>query len=164
MEKPFKKTSPVRSYSSAASVCCRFLIITVSVVLLGFMYSCGGNSTGIDDDGGNGNGGGNGIDEIGTEPTFSNVGQIFQTTCSPCHISETTNGVRLNTYNNVMNSEGAQYGMNVVVAGDADGSPLVDKIEPSPQFGVRMPEGGPYLSNERIAQIRQWIEDGAENN
>jgi hypothetical protein len=138
--------------------------VLVTILLMAFMYSCGSNSTGVDDNGGNGNGGGNGGGEIGTEPTFANVGQIFQTSCTPCHISQTTNGVRLNTYSNVMNSVGTQYGTNVVNPGDANGSPLVDKLEPSPQFGVRMPEGGPYLSSERIAQIRQWIADGAENN
>lgn len=152
-----------RPLSLDAAACRRVITVTFSILLLSFMYSCESNSMGVDYDG-NGNGDGNGGGEIGFEPTFSNVGQIFQTSCTPCHISQTTNGVRLNSYSNVMNSVGTQYAMNVVIAGDADGSPLVDKIEPSPQFGVRMPEGGPYLSNERIAQIRQWIADGAENN
>jgi hypothetical protein len=138
---------------------------------------CIGNDGSDDGDGGNGgdNGGGNGGNggggngggsEIGTEPTFTNVQQIFEQSCggSSCHINQQSSGVQLNTYENVMNSQGTRYGELVVQAGDADGSPLVDKIEPNPEIGSRMPEGGPYLSDERINQIKDWIDNGAENN
>ncbi len=30
--------------------------------------------------------------------------------------------------------------------------------------GARMPLGGPYLSSEDIQMIKEWINDGAENN
>jgi hypothetical protein len=164
MKNPVERINSIRPEQMPQKEARKVVTVLITILLMVFMYSCGSNSTGVDDNGGNGNGGGNGGGEIGTEPTFANVGQIFQTSCTPCHISQTTNGVRLNSYSNVINSVGTQYGTNVVVPGDANGSPLVDKIEPSPQFGVRMPEGGPYLSAERIAQIRQWINDGAENN
>jgi hypothetical protein len=106
----------------------------------------------------------NGGDEIGSEPVFTNIQAIFEQNCASCHIGGSTNGVRLDSYENVIESVGDQYGANVVQPGDADNSPLVDKIEPSPQFGNRMPEGGPFLSQERIDQIRAWINQGAENN
>ncbi|HMB41360.1 MAG TPA: cytochrome c [Balneolaceae bacterium] len=106
----------------------------------------------------------NGGDEIGSEPVFTNIQAIFEQNCASCHIGSSTNGVRLDSYENVIESVGDQYGTNVVQPGDADNSPLVDKIEPNPQFGNRMPQGGPFLSQERIDQIRSWINQGAENN
>jgi len=106
----------------------------------------------------------NGGDEIGSEPVFTNIQAIFEQNCATCHIGNRTNGVRLDSYSNVVESVGDQYGRNVVQPEDADGSPLVDKIEPNPQFGDRMPQGGPFLSQDRIDQIRAWIDQGAENN
>ena len=47
---------------------------------------------------------------------------------------------------------------------DVDASPLIDKIEVNPQFGVRMPNGRQPLSGEEIGLIREWIGDGAEDN
>lgn len=117
----------------------------------------GGGNNNNDDNNNNNN-------EIGMEPTFANVQQIFTQNCGSCHIGGTQNGVRLDSYDNVINSVGDQYGTEVVQPDDADASPLIDKIEPNPQFGARMPEGGPYLSSDRIDQIKEWINQGAENN
>ena len=134
------------------------VLVTTALLLAG----CGDNST--DPMGGGNNGGGNGGgNEIGTEPTFTNVLQIFQDNCGGCHIGNAQNGVQLDSYQNVTTSVGDVYGTEVVNPGNPDQSPLVDKIEPSPENGQRMPQGGPYLSDERINQIRQWIADGANN-
>lgn len=133
------------------------------ICCIGLLFAaCSGSSTGSN---GGGNGGGNG-NTIGTEPTFTNVQQIFQQSCSGsnCHINQHTNGVRLDTYQNVTESQGIDYGEQIVQPGNADGSPLVDKIEPNPDIPPRMPEDGDYLSDERIDQIRTWIDNGAENN
>lgn len=142
------------------------LVILCSFGLI--LASCGDNSTGTNGDtGGNGNGDtGNGGTQIGTDPTFTNVQQIFETNCGGggCHISTRTNGVRLDTYDNVINSSGDQYGELVVQPGDPAGSPLVDKIEPGPDFGVRMPNGRAALTDERINQIKTWIDEGAQDN
>ncbi len=83
---------------------------------------------------------------------------IFNANCTSCHGG--TSGVILTDYSSTMASVGSQYGTNVVIAGDADGSPLVDKIEPSPDHGSRMPQGG-VLPDSSIALIRQWISEGA---
>lgn len=123
------------------------------------LSSCGDSSTGP----GNGNGNGNGNGEP-LEPTFTNVQEIFTGNCGNCHIGQATNGVRLDSYDNVMNSNGQQYGGPVVVEGEPDNSPLVDKIEADPEQGARMPQGGPYLSNEEISLIRDWIDEGAQDN
>lgn len=96
----------------------------------------------------------------------SNIQPIFSESCggSGCHINGSTNGVNLSSYTATMNSVGSIYGERIVIPGDASNSPLVDKIEPNPRRGSRMPQGGPYLTNREIAQIRAWIENGAEDN
>lgn len=128
------------------------------------ILSCSSNGSTDPYDGGNNDDDDNNNNEIGFEPTFANVQMIFTQNCGTCHTSDSQNGVRLNNYNNVINSVGDQYGIEVIQPGDAEGSPLIDKIESNPQFGSRMPENGPYLSSDRIDQIKEWINQGAENN
>lgn len=102
--------------------------------------------------------------EPGEPVSFSqDIQPIFTEFCAPCHIDRRTSGVRLLTYQRVTSSVGAQYEEEIVTPGDAEGSPIIDKLEPSPQFGVRMPRGRPPLSNEQIALIRAWIDEGAPN-
>ncbi len=143
------------SYPSPIHLLC-ILFTCLSLV----SCSSGGSTDPYDDDDDDNNDN----NEIGMEPTFSNVQMIFAQNCGACHTSDSQNGVRLNNYNNVINSVGDQYGIEVVQPGDAEGSPLIDKIESNPQFGSRMPENGPYLPSDRINQIKEWINQGAENN
>lgn len=155
------KTSGDKSQSRLTIGRFSSMILAAVFFLALVLGSCGDSSTGS-----NGGNGGNGGGEL-QEPTFSNVLNIFSSSCggSDCHISSPQSGVQLNNYENVMSSQGAQYGELVVQKGDADGSPLVDKIESdNPEFGVRMTEGGPYLSDDEIDLIKEWINDGAENN
>jgi len=85
---------------------------------------------------------------------------IFSSNCVACHGG--TSGVNLSSYQTTMNSVGHQYNMNVVIPEEPNQSPIVDKISSdNPEHGVRMPEGGPYLSDDEIDAIRQWIEEGA---
>jgi mono/diheme cytochrome c family protein len=85
---------------------------------------------------------------------------IFSAHCVSCHGG--LNNVFLNNYDAVLNSVGLQYATNIVIPGNATGSPLYDKISSAnPTFGGRMPEGGPYLSAEQINLIAQWINEGA---
>jgi mono/diheme cytochrome c family protein len=94
--------------------------------------------------------------------SFTNdVQPIFNGTCTNCHGG--SGGVSLTSYAALMNSVGNNYGENVVVPGNADASGLVDKIEPNPQHGNRMPTGG-ALSPVEIQTIRTWINEGALNN
>lgn len=138
-----------------------YVCITLSASLI--LYSCSSSSTDPDNNSdGPGNGGGGGT-TIGTAPTFNNVGQILIASCGDCHTSQQESGVRVNTYENLMASVGVQYNRKIVDPGSADTSPLIDKLEPNPDKGDRMPKGGTPLSNERIDQIRAWINNGAEN-
>lgn len=95
------------------------------------------------------------------------VQPIFNTSCGGggCHTNGgNANGVNLSSYAQTMNSTGSSYGGKVVIAGNADTSPIVDKIEPSPTHGSRMPLGGSPLSSSQIQTIRTWINEGALNN
>ncbi|MAL16946.1 MAG: hypothetical protein CL670_07815 [Balneola sp.] len=83
---------------------------------------------------------------------------IFNSRCTSCHGGQS--GVTLTSYNATMESIGTQYDKLIVIPGQPDASPLVDKIEPNPEFGVRMPQGG-ALSADQISLIRQWISEGA---
>lgn len=140
-----------------------FVLMMISFSLAVFV-SCGSDNSTSANPPDNNNNNNNNNNEIGSEPTFTNVQLIFSQNCGACHTSRRENGVRLNNYDNVMNSVGDRYGREVIQPGNADGSPLVDKIEPNPEFGSRMPEDGPFLSSDRIDQIKEWIDQGAENN
>ncbi|MEX0721286.1 MAG: hypothetical protein WD059_11500 [Balneolaceae bacterium] len=96
----------------------------------------------------------------------ADIQPIFNTSCggSGCHISNTTNGVNLSSYNAVINSSGDQYGTEIIVPGEPENSPLVNKIEPNPRNGDRMPFNNPPLSVTEINKIKAWIEGGAKNN
>lgn len=85
---------------------------------------------------------------------------IFNANCTSCHNTSAQSGVNLSSYSATMNSVGDQYGKNIVIPNEPDNSPLVDKIEPAPDFGDRMPQGG-SLSDGQISLIRQWITEGA---
>lgn len=86
---------------------------------------------------------------------------IFNANCISCHGGQ--NGVTLSSYDAVMESVGQQYQTHIVIPGEPENSPIVDKISnDNPQYGVRMPQDGPpYLSGAEIDLIVQWIEEGA---
>lgn len=99
--------------------------------------------------------------------SFANdVLPIFLNTCGGvgCHVNESVNGVELTNYQAVINSFAETYNKAMVVPGDVAGSPLIEKILANPTFGVRMPDGGPPLSNTQIETISTWVEEGALNN
>ena len=91
---------------------------------------------------------------------------IFLNTCGGvgCHINDSVNGVELTSYQATINSTAETYNKALVIPGDVAGSPLVDKILANPQFGIRMPDGGPPLSTTQIQTISTWVEEGALNN
>lgn len=89
----------------------------------------------------------------------SQIQPIFNANCTNCHGGNS--GLTLTSFEALMGSTGFQYGSNIVVPGDPDASGLVDKIEPSPQFGNQMPPPSGGLSQGEIDLIRQWITEGA---
>jgi hypothetical protein len=112
------------------------------------------------------------------QPTFSSIQrEIFDTTdshgrraCTGCHnaFGGRFNGLDLSAAVSYANLVGAasrgMAGATRVVAGDPRNSYLIHKIEGGPNIsGVRMPLGGPYLSDGQILVIKRWIELGARN-
>ena len=70
-----------------------------------------------------------------------------------------------NTYGSTVGVAAFQScGGTLVVAGNADASYLVSKLEGTQCSGQRMPRGGPSLSAQQIADVRAWITAGAPNN
>lgn len=96
----------------------------------------------------------------------ASIAPIFTGSCSGsgCHIGERTSGVELTTYASIISCVGVQYGENVFIPEDASNSPLVDKIEPNPAFGLRMPRNRSPLGSNEINLIKAWINQGARNN
>ena len=48
-----------------------------------------------------------------------------------------------------------------VKPGDPDNSYIIQKLEGHASVGARMPFGGPYLTSDTVAFMRQWISNGA---
>jgi hypothetical protein len=106
--------------------------------------------------------------------TFAQIqSTVFTPRCSGCHTGPTGN-----TLPSGMNlsSAAASYAALVGVAslevpsldrvapGNPDDSYLIQKLEGTAAEGVRMPQGGPFLDQATIDQIRDWITSGAPNN
>jgi hypothetical protein len=83
---------------------------------------------------------------------------IFNANCTGCHGG--TSGVNLGSYSATMASTGFLYDKKIVTPGNAEASPLYDKLLANPQFGSRMPQGG-SLTTQQIDLIRAWINEGA---
>lgn len=104
--------------------------------------------------------------EVPVEPVSfsSDIEPIMQTRCDSCH-SLGQNGFNSSSYAAIIASESPsnRYNGPYVISGNANDSPLIDKLESNPQFGTRMPQGS-ALSGDDIEKIRSWINDGALNN
>ncbi len=97
-----------------------------------------------------------------TTVSFKNqIAPLFQQYgCTSCHGG--SGGMYLTSYAQLM--QGGSHGP-VVIAGAADSSNIIKKLSmTTPPFGVRMPQGGPYLPDSTIQLIKTWINQGALNN
>ncbi|RME20983.1 MAG: hypothetical protein D6800_12600, partial [Candidatus Zixiibacteriota bacterium] len=103
-------------------------------------------------------------------PTVSfatDIQPILQSRCavSFCHGSGfTSGGMTMGgaTYNEIISASG--FHGPIVVGGDASQSNLYLKTTSTPPFGARMPFGGPFLTTEQQNLIRDWINEGAQDN
>lgn len=87
------------------------------------------------------------------------VQPLFLTTCATagCHDDVTKqSALSLSTYENATVRPG------IIVAGNPDGSVLVQRIEG--RILPRMPFNRPPLTDNQIRGIRTWIKEGAKNN
>jgi hypothetical protein len=91
---------------------------------------------------------------------------IFTPICSVCHAGATApEGLRLdsaNAYNLLVGVPSTEvHSVLRVAPGDPDNSYIIQKLEGHAAVGARMPFGGPYLSTDTIAFVREWITNGA---
>ena len=102
-------------------------------------------------------------------PTLASIQvNIFSVSCaiSGCHGGGTVQfGLSLDaglSAGNLINVASPQDATLIrVIPGNPGGSFLIQKLEGTQTVGVRMPEGGPYLTQATINVIRQWIQNGA---
>lgn len=111
-----------------------------------------------------------GVQGITLEPAFSSIQtNLFSTTCavSGCHSGgNPPQGLNLEadqSYGLLVDSPSTEAPtIDRVEPGDPDNSYLIQKLEGTAAVGLRMPANGPpYLTDDQIAVIRQWISDGA---
>lgn len=130
--------------------------------------ACGGSSNSPTSPSTPSGGGGGGS----TTPTLTALSaSIFTPRCSGCHGgSSPSAGMNLeagNVFESLVNvpSRG-KAGAIRVIPGDAENSYLIHKLRgDSDIVGLRMPRNGPpYLTDDEINQVKQWIQDGAKNN
>jgi hypothetical protein len=102
-------------------------------------------------------------------PTLASIqASVFTPSCAVagCHGGAAAQrGLRLDpgySAANLVNvSSPADNSLVRVVPGQPDASFLIQKLEGTQTLGDRMPQGGPYLSQSQINDIRLWIADGA---
>ncbi len=87
-------------------------------------------------------------------PVFVSAG------CTGCHGG--TNNLQVDSQPHLM--LGNSNNGPVVTIGNGEGSVIIKKLRGTAPFGVRMPQGGPYLANSTIDKISLWITQGAKDN
>ena len=131
---------------------------TILFLILASLQSCYKDVGPIEGEGG-------AIDIPDTGVSYSqHVQPIYDQNCISCHPSsgnlDLTAG---NSYAETVNVNASGYSGKLVVPGNPESSILYKKIDGSGAYGSNMPLGG-SLSQSQIAIIKQWIEEGAENN
>ncbi len=102
--------------------------------------------------------------EVIANPSFKkDIGPLFATDCQPCHVTQTTMGLNVSTYANLM--KGGDVG-KVVIPGNPAQSHLILMLEgKDPQFpGMQMPLGNAPLTPQQIQTVSNWIKEGAKDN
>lgn len=94
------------------------------------------------------------------------VQPIFAKHCLECHDTNgegaKASGLMLSSYNSVM--KGTKFGP-VIKPGNSLSSTLIILVEGRANASINMPHGDrPPLSSEEIKTLRQWIDEGANNN
>jgi len=142
---------------------------TLALVLSLALAACSGGDGGPTDPGGNGNNSG-GPPTPKADPSFSSdIVPIFSSagcTSGGCHGSPIQAELNLasSPRASMVNVPSSQVSGEIrVIPGNANGSYLVKKLEGRASFGERMPLGG-QLDAVSLANIKNWINQGAKNN
>ena len=84
----------------------------------------------------------------------SEIQPIFDSHCGNCHLGNSSGGLNLSNYENLMSSD-------VVVSGNHTSSTLYDRITRDNAEAGDMPPGNAELNQTQIDLIAQWIDEGA---
>lgn len=140
--------------------------LSLGIVLLGLLITaCAGNGEGLDANGRPLMPGGSPPPPLSAD--FDSIqANIFTPICSVCHVGGSApEGLRLdaaNSYNLLVGVPSTEVpSLMRVKPGDPDDSYIIQKLEGHAAVGAQMPLGGPYLTTDTIAFIRQWITNGA---
>jgi hypothetical protein len=134
--------------------------------IAGFLGACAGSGAGLDANG-NPLAAGGAADAPLTADFASIQDHVFSPICSVCHAGGgAPQGLRLdaaNSYTLLVGVPSTEVPSILRVRpGDPDNSYLIQKLEGHASVGAQMPFGGPPLTADVIAVIRQWISDGAQ--
>ena len=129
--------------------------------------ACAGNGEGLDANGRPLVPGGGGSPPPLSADFDSIQANIFTPICSVCHAGASApEGLHLDADNSFSMLVGVPStevpSLMRVKPGDPDDSYIIQKLEGHAAVGAQMPLGGPYLSTDTIAFVRQWITDGAQ--
>jgi len=129
------------------------------------MAGCSGSGAGLDANGRPLTQGGGSSGAL-TADFDSIQSHVFTPICTVCHVGAAApQGLRLdsaNSYSLLVGVPSTEVpSIQRVKPGDPDNSYIIQRLEGHASVGAQMPLGGPYLSAEVIAVIRQWISDGA---
>lgn len=95
----------------------------------------------------------------------SDVMPIIKENCQECHVAgapgTTASGLNLESYAGLM--KGTRHGP-IVIAGDSLVSALNMLVEGRADPSIRMPHGKGPLSDEDIKTLKDWVDQGAQNN
>lgn len=140
------------------------------LALLAALAACAGGDTNPVSPGGDGNDGGGGPPTPKADPSFSSdIVPIFSSagcTAGGCHGPPIQAGLNLasSPYTALVNVPSSEVGGEIrVIPGNATDSWIVKKLEGRQSFGDRMPLGG-RLDDVSLANIKNWINQGAKNN
>jgi len=143
-------------------------VVSFALAFTFALGACGADSTGPVYGGGGDGGGGT---TVKADPSFAT--DVFQVltrngcTAGGCHgggqggltMTSATNG-----YAHLVGVPSTETGELRVLAGNADDSYLVKKLEGRAAVGARMPLGGAPLTATDLQNIKNWINRGAKNN
>ena len=139
-----------------------FMILTLALLGIGLLYLMSGCCSPVDPEE---------VSPGKENPSFDlDIQPIFSSSCalSGCHNAGAASGLDLRTgqaYAQLVGISSSQDPLRKrIVAGDAQNSYLVIKIEGRQTTGSRMPLGRAPLSTEEIGTIRNWILLGAGDN
>jgi hypothetical protein len=132
-------------------------------VAAALLTACAGDGAGLDQNGRPGGGA-----PTPLLPEFDSIqSNVLTPICATCHSGAAAPlGLRLDagaSYAMLVNAPSVEApSLKRVTPGNPDASYLIHKIEGTATAGGRMPLGGPALTAEVIAIIRQWIANGAQ--